>query len=237
MQKLNLKEELSGNTYPGRGIIIGKTPDGTKAVTAYFIMGRSSNSRNRVFVTEGEGIRTEAYDPSKLEDPSLIIYAPVRVLNEYTIVTNGDQTDTIFDGMAAGKSFEQSLRIREFEPDGPNYTPRISGVMQVKDGQFHYAMSILKSNNGNPSACNRYTFTYENPVAGEGHFIHTYAQDINPLPSFEGEPKWVEIMDDMEEFTNMLWTNLNEDNKVSLFVRYIVIASGKYETKIINKNI
>ena len=237
MQKLNLKEELSGNTYPGRGIIIGKTPDGTKAVTAYFIMGRSSNSRNRVFVTEGEGIRTEAYDPSKLEDPSLIIYAPVRVLNEYTIVTNGDQTDTIFDGMAAGKSFEQSLRIREFEPDGPNYTPRISGVMQVNDGQFHYAMSILKSNNGNPSACNRYTFTYENPVAGEGHFIHTYAQDINPLPSFEGEPKWVEIMDDMEEFTNMLWTNLNEDNKVSLFVRYIDIATGKYETKIINKNI
>ena len=237
MQKLNLKEELSGNTYPGRGIIIGKTPDGTKAVTAYFIMGRSSNSRNRVFVTEGEGIRTEAYDPSKLEDPSLIIYAPVRVLNEYTIVTNGDQTDTIFDGMAAGKSFEQSLRIREFEPDGPNYTPRISGVMQVKDGQFHYAMSILKSNNGNPSACNRYTFTYENPVAGEGHFIHTYAQDINPLPSFEGEPKWIGIGDeDIDTFTNMVWENLNEDNKVSLFVRYIDIETGKYETRIVNKN-
>ena len=237
MQKLNLKEELSGNTYPGRGIVIGKTPDGTKAVTAYFIMGRSSNSRNRVFVTEGEGIRTEAFDPSKLEDPSLIIYAPVRVLNEYTIVTNGDQTDTIYDGMAAGKTFEQSLRIREFEPDGPNFTPRISGVMQIKDGQFHYAMSILKSNNGNPAACNRYTFTYENPVAGEGHFIHTYAQDINPLPSFEGEPKWVEILDDMDEFTNMLWENLNEDNKVSLFVRYIDIATGKYETKIVNKNV
>lgn len=237
MQKLNLREELSGNTYPGRGIVIGKTPDGTKAVTAYFIMGRSSNSRNRVFVTEGEGIRTEAFDPSKLEDPSLIIYAPVRVLNEYTIVTNGDQTDTIYDGMAAGKTFEQSLRIREFEPDGPNFTPRISGVMQIKDGQFHYAMSILKSNNGNPAACNRYTFTYENPVAGEGHFIHTYAQDINPLPSFEGEPKWVEILDDMDEFTNMLWTNLNEDNKVSLFVRYIDIATGKYETKIVNKNV
>lgn len=237
MQKLNLREELSGNTYPGRGIVIGKTPDGTKAVTAYFIMGRSSNSRNRVFVTEGEGIRTEAFDPSKLEDPSLIIYAPVRVLNEYTIVTNGDQTDTIYDGMAAGKTFEQSLRIREFEPDGPNFTPRISGVMQIKDGQFHYAMSILKSNNGNPAACNRYTFTYENPVAGEGHFIHTYAQDINPLPSFEGEPKWVEILDDMDEFTNMLWENLNEDNKVSLFVRYIDIATGKYETKIVNKNV
>ncbi len=236
MKKLNLKEELSGNTYPGRGIVIGKTPDGTKAVTAYFIMGRSSNSRNRVFVTEGEGIRTEAFDPSKLEDPSLIIYAPVRVLNEYTIVTNGDQTDTIYDKMAEGKSFEQSLRIREFEPDGPNFTPRISGVMQVKDGQFHYAMSILKSNNGNPAACNRYTFTYENPVAGEGHFIHTYAQDINPLPSFEGEPKWVEILDDMDAFTNMLWENLNEDNKVSLFVRYIDIETGAYESRIINKN-
>jgi len=236
MQKLNLKEELSGNTYPGRGIVIGKTPDGSKAVAAYFIMGRSSNSRNRVFVTEGEGIRTEAYDPSKLEDPSLIIYAPVRVLNEYTIVTNGDQTDTIYEGMAAGKSFEQSLRIRTYEPDGPNFTPRISGVMEIKDGQFHYAMSILKSNNGNPDATNRYTFTYENPVAGEGHFIHTYAQDINPLPSFEGEPKWVEILDDMDAFTNMLWENLNEDNKVSLFVRYIDIATGAYETKIINKN-
>ena len=237
MQKLNLKEELSGNTYPGRGIVIGKTPDGTKAVTAYFIMGRSSNSRNRVFVTEGSGIRTEAYDPSKLEDPSLIIYAPVRVLNEYTIVTNGDQTDTIYDGMALGQTFEQSLRVREYEPDGPNFTPRISGIMQIKDGQFHYAMSILKSNNGNPNATNRYTFTYENPVAGEGHFIHTYAQDMNPLPSFEGEPKWVEILDDMDEFTNMLWNNLNEDNKVSLFVRYIDIATGTYETKIINKNV
>ena len=237
MQKLNLKEELSGNTYPGRGIVIGKTPDGTKAVTAYFIMGRSSNSRNRVFVTEGSGIRTEAYDPSKLEDPSLIIYAPVRVLNEYTIVTNGDQTDTIYDGMALGQTFEQSLRVREYEPDGPNFTPRISGIMQIKDGQFHYAMSILKSNNGNPNATNRYTFTYENPVAGEGHFIHTYAQDMNPLPSFEGEPKWVEILDDMDEFTNMLWNNLNEDNKVSLFVRYIDIATGTYETKIVNKNV
>lgn len=236
MQKLNLREELSGNTYPGRGIIIGKTPDGTKAVTAYFIMGRSSNSRNRVFVTEGEGIRTEAFDPSKLEDPSLIIYAPVRVLDKYTIVTNGDQTDTIYDGMAAGKSFEQSLRIRQFEPDGPNYTPRISGVMEIANGEFHYAMSILKSNNGNPNANNRYTFTYENPVAGEGHFIHTYAQDVNPLPSFEGEPKWVEMMDDIESFTEMLWTNLNADNKVSLFVRYIDIKTGAYETKIVNKN-
>ena len=236
MKMLDLKQELSSNAYPGRGIVIGKTPDGKKAVTAYFIMGRSSNSRNRVFVTEGEGIRTEAYDPSKLEDPSLIIYAPVRVLDNYTIVTNGDQTDTIFDGMSKGETFEQSLRIREFEPDGPNYTPRISGIMKVENNSFHYAMSILKSNNGNPDACNRYTFTYENPVNGEGHFIHTYMHDDNPLPSFEGEPKLVAIDDDMDTFANMLWENLNADNKVSLFVRYIDIETGSYETKIINKN-
>ena len=236
MKMLDLKQELSSNAYPGRGIVIGKTPDGKKAVTAYFIMGRSSNSRNRVFVTEGEGIRTEAFDPSKLEDPSLIIYAPVRVLDNYTIVTNGDQTDTIFDGMSKGETFEQSLRIREFEPDGPNYTPRISGIMKVENNTFHYAMSILKSNNGNPDACNRYTFTYENPVNGEGHFIHTYMHDDNPLPSFEGEPKLVAIDNDMDAFANMLWENLNEDNKVSLFVRYIDIETGSYETKIINKN-
>ena len=236
MKMLDLKQELSSNAYPGRGIVIGKTPDGKKAVTAYFIMGRSSNSRNRVFVTEGEGIRTEAFDPSKLEDPSLIIYAPVRVLDNYTIVTNGDQTDTIFDGMSKGETFEQSLRIREFEPDGPNYTPRISGIMKVENNSFHYAMSILKSNNGNPDACNRYTFTYENPANGEGHFIHTYMHDDNPLPSFEGEPKLVAIDNDMDTFANMLWENLNEDNKVSLFVRYIDIETGSYETKIINKN-
>ena len=236
MKMIDLKQELSQNAYPGRGIVIGKTPDGKKAVTAYFIMGRSSNSRNRVFVTEGEGIRTQAFDPSKLEDPSLIIYAPVRVLNNYTIVTNGDQTDTIFDGMSKGETFEQSLRIREFEPDGPNYTPRISGIMKVENNTFHYAMSILKSNNGNPDACNRYTFTYENPVNGEGHFIHTYMHDDNPLPSFEGEPKLVAIDNDMDAFTNMLWENLNEENKVSLFVRYIDIETGNYETKIINKN-
>ena len=236
MKMLDLKQELSQNAYPGRGIVIGKTPDGKKAVTAYFIMGRSSNSRNRVFVTEGEGIRTQAFDPSKLEDPSLIIYAPVRVLDNYTIVTNGDQTDTIFDGMSKGETFEQSLRIREFEPDGPNYTPRISGIMKVENNTFHYAMSILKSNNGNPDACNRYTFTYANPVNGEGHFIHTYMHDDNPLPSFEGEPKLVAIDNDMDAFANMLWENLNEDNKVSLFVRYIDIETGSYETKIINKN-
>jgi IMP cyclohydrolase len=236
MEMLSIEKELQGNAYPGRGIIIGKTPDGTKAVTAYFIMGRSENSRNRVFVTEGEGIRTQAYDPSKLTDPSLIIYAPVRVLGNKTIVTNGDQTDTAYEGLEKGLTFEQSLRCREFEPDGPNYTPRISGVMQVENGEYHYAMSILKSNNGNPAASNRYTFTYENPVAGEGHFIHTYKCDGNPLPSFEGEPKLVNILDDMDAYTEMLWNSLNEENKVSLFVRYIDIATGKYETKIVNKN-
>ncbi len=236
MEMLSIAKELQGNAYPGRGIIIGKTPDGTKAVTAYFIMGRSENSRNRVFVTEGEGIRTQAYDPSKLTDPSLIIYAPVRVLGNITIVTNGDQTDTAYEGLEKGLTFEQSLRVREFEPDGPNYTPRISGVMQIENGEYHYAMSILKSNNGNPSASNRYTFTYENPVAGEAHFIHTYKCDGNPLPSFEGEPKLVDVLDDMEAYTELLWNSLNEENKVSLFVRYIDIATGKYETKIVNKN-
>ena len=236
MRKDNIANLLSSNAYPGRGIVIGKSADGTKAVTAYFIMGRSGNSRNRVFVEDGEGIRTQAFDPSKLEDPSLIIYAPVRVLGNKTIVTNGDQTDTIYDGMDKQLTFEQSLRCREFEPDGPNYTPRISGVMHIENGQFNYAMSILKSNNGNPAACNRYTFAYENPVAGEGHFIHTYMQDGNPLPSFEGEPEWIDIEGDIDTFTNMLWTNLNEENKVSLFVRYIDIATGKYETRIVNKN-
>ena len=237
MKMLSLEQELQTNSYPGRGIIIGKTPDGTKAVAAYFIMGRSENSRNRVFVEDGEGIRTQAFDPSKLSDPSLIIYAPVRVLGNKTIVTNGDQTDTIYDLMDRQMTFEQALRTREFEPDGPNYTPRISGIMHIEDGSFNYAMSILKSNNGNPDACNRYTFAYEKPVAGEGHFIHTYQCDGNPLPSFEGEPKLVAISDDMDAFTDLLWKSLNEDNKVSLFVRYIDIATGNYETKIVNKNV
>ena len=185
---------------------------------------------------EGEGIRTQAFDPSKLTDPSLIIYAPVRVLGDTTIVTNGDQTDTVYDGLKAQMTFEQSLRSREFEPDSPNYTPRISGIMEVKDANYTYSMSILKSSNGNPENCCRYTFSYENPLAGEGHFIHTYKCDGNPLPSFEGEPKRVEIPDDMEAFTEMLWNSLNAENKVSLFVRYIDIATGKYDTKIINKN-
>ena len=233
---VSLKKELSENAYPGRGIVIGKSADGTKAVVAYFIMGRSENSRNRIFVEDGEGIRTQAFDPAKLQDPSLIIYAPVRVLGNKTIVTNGDQTDTIYEGMDKQMTFEQTLRSREFEPDGPNYTPRISGIMHIENGKYNYAMSILKSNNGNPDACNRFTYAYSNPVAGEGHFIHTYMKDGNPLPSFEGEPKLVSILDDMDAFTDLLWTNLNEENKVSLFVRYIDIATGKYETKIVNKN-
>ena len=231
-----LEKELSGCDYPGRGIVIGKSEDGKKAVTAYFIMGRSENSRNRVFVEDGEGIRTQAFDPSKLSDPSLIIYAPVRVLGNDTIVTNGDQTDTVYDLMSQGKTFEESLRTREFEPDGPNYTPRISGIMHIENGTFDYAMSILKSNNGNPAACNRYTFDYRNPVAGEGRFIHTYMKDANPLPSFEGEPKLISVPNRIEEFTDLLWNSLNEENKVSLFVRYIDIATGDIETKIVNKN-
>ena len=236
MEMRSIAKQLQENSYPGRGIIIGKTSDGSKAVTAYFIMGRSENSRNRVFVEDGEGIRTQAYDPSKLEDPSLIIYAPVRVLGNKTIVTNGDQTDTIYDGMDRQMTFEQSLRCREFEPDGPNYTPRISGVMHIENGNYSYAMSILKSDNGNPDACLRYTFAYEKAIPGEGRFIHTYKCDGNPLPSFEGEPKLVQIPNDMKEFTDLLWNSLNEENKVSLFVRYIDIATGKYETTIVNKN-
>ena len=236
MEMLSIEKELQSNSYPGRGIIIGKSEDGTKAVAAYFIMGRSENSRNRVFVEDGEGIRTQAFDESKLTDPSLIIYAPVRALGNKLIVTNGDQTDTIYEGMDHQMTFEQSLRSREFEPDGPNYTPRISGILHIENGKYNYAMSILKSNNGNPEACNRYTFAYENPVARVGHFIHTYKCDGNPLPSFEGEPKLVAIPNDIEAFTETLWNNLNEDNKVSLFVRYIDIVTGTYETKIVNKN-
>lgn len=236
MQKISLEQELKENSYPGRGIIIGKSQSGKYAVTAYFIMGRSENSRNRIFVEEGEGIRTEAFEPDKLSDPSLIIYAPVRVLGNKTIVTNGDQTDTIYELMDKQQTFEQALRTREFEPDAPNYTPRISGILHIEEGKYNYAMSILKSNNGNPSQCNRYTFSYTNPVNGEGRFIHTYMGDGNPLPSFEGEPKLVAIPDDMEAFTNMLWSSLNEENKVSLFVRYIDIVTGKYQSTIVNKN-
>ncbi len=237
MQKLDIAKELNGNSYPGRGIVIGRSADGKCAVTAYFIMGRSENSRNRIFVEDGRGIRTQAFDPSKLTDPSLIIYSPVRVLGNKTIVTNGDQTDTIYDMMNNQLTFEQALRTREFEPDAPNYTPRISGIIKVQDdGNFNYALSILKSANGNPDSCQRFTFTYKNPLNGEGHFIHTYMGDGNPLPSFEGEPKLVEISGNIDEFTDVLWNNLNEDNKVSLFVRYINLETGKEETKIANKN-
>ena len=236
MKKINIYDELKNNDYPGRGIVIGKSADGKKAVTAYFIMGRSVNSRNRVFVEDGCGIRTQAFDPSKLSDPHLIIYAPVRVLGNKTIVTNGDQTDTIYELMNQQLTFEQALRTREFEDDAPNYTPRISGIMKVENGDYSYAMSILKSANGNGASCQRFTFSYKAPIAGEGHFIHTYMGDGNPLPSFEGEPKLVEIPNDIEEFTENLWANLNEDNKVSLFVRFIDIETGETESRIINKN-
>lgn len=236
MELRSLEQELRSNAYPGRGIVIGRTPNGAYAVTAYFIMGRSENSRNRIFITEGEGIRTQAFDPAKLSDPSLVIYAPVRVLGNKTIVTNGDQTDTIYECMDKQMTFEQALRTREFEPDAPNYTPRISGILHMEGGKFNYAMSILKSSGGNRESCCRYTFAYENPLPGEGHFIHTYQCDGDPLPSFEGEPKLVEIKDDMEQFAKGLWDSLNEENKVSLFVRYIALDTGEYKTKIINKN-
>ena len=234
---VDLMKEIGSTTYPGRGIVIGTSEDGKYAVCAYFIMGRSENSRNRVFVKEGDGIRTEAFDPSKMEDPSLIIYAPVRVRGNSTIVTNGDQTDTIYELMQAGQSFEESLRTREFEPDAPNYTLRISGIMNVADGKYDFALSILKSNHGDPSACHRFTFTYDVPKAGEGYFIHTYMGDGNPLPSFEGEPTQVNITGDIDTFTDNVWQALNADNKVSLFTRYIEIATGNTETRIINKNV
>ncbi len=236
MKTVSIEQELRGNSYPGRGIIIGRSADGKKAVTAYFIMGRSENSRNRVFVEDGAGIRTQAFDPSKLTDPSLIIYAPVRVLGNKTIVTNGDQTDTIYELMDRQQTFEQALRTREFEPDAPNYTPRISGILHVEAGHYNYALSILKSNQGDPSSCLRFTFAYNNAKPGEGHFIHTYQGDGNPLPSFEGEPKPVAIPNDLDAFTSLLWDSLNEDNKVSLFVRFIDIETGAYESRIVNKN-
>lgn len=236
---ITLDKELNSLAYHGRGIVLGKSPDGKKAVIAYFIMGRSENSRNRVFVEDGEGIRTQAFDESKMSDPHLIIYAPVRVLGNKTIVTNGDQTDTIYELMDKQQSFEQSLRTREFEDDKPNFTPRISGVIHLENKAMNYAMSILKSANGDASSCRRYTFAYSNPKDGEGSFIHTYARDEENgrLPSFEGEPKDVVIPDmSIDEFTDFVWNNLNADNKVSLFTRYIDIETGKYESRIVNKN-
>ncbi|MGN0456130.1 MAG: IMP cyclohydrolase [Acutalibacteraceae bacterium] len=237
MEMINIEKELAQNAYPGRGILVGKSGDGKNAVIAYFIMGRSENSRNRVFVEDGDGIRTQAFDESKLSDPSLIIYAPVRVLGNKTIVTNGDQTDTIYELMNNQLTFEQALRTREFEPDAPNYTPRISSVVKTGEGDFNYAISILKSANGNPESCQRYTFSYTNPINGEGRFIHTYKCDGNPLPSFEGEPKLVELGNDsIDEFADKLWNALNEDNKVSLFVRYIDLETLEVTSRIINKN-
>ncbi len=237
MEKKNISEILKTNAYPGRGIVIGKSADGKKAVTAYFIMGRSVNSRNRVFTATEDGIKTEAFDPSKLSDPHLIIYSPVRVLGNKTIVTNGDQTDTIYENMDKQQTFEMSLRGREFEDDAPNYTPRISGILHVENGTFNYAMSILKSADGNPESCERHTFSYTNPIAGDGRFIHTYMGDGNPLPSFEGEPEKIGIEGDIDSFTDMLWTSLNEENKVSLYVKFIDIATGEAETRIVNKNV
>lgn len=236
MKKVTMEEELQHNSYPGRGIVIGKSEDARYAVIAYFIMGRSENSRNRIFVEDGFGIRTQAYDPAKLIDPSLIIYAPIRILGNKTIVTNGDQTDTIYELMDKQLTFEQALRTREFEPDAPNYTPRISGIVHTGEGRFNYALSILKSNQGNPDACNRFLFAYEHPRAGEGHFIHTYLKDENPLPSFEGEPKIVKIQGNIDTIAMNIWENLNDENKVSLVVRTIELKTGEIDTRIMNKN-
>ena len=237
MKAISFFKDLESNAYPGRGIMLGRTSDGTKAVITYFIMGRSENSRNRVFVEDGDGIRTQAFDESKLVDPSLIIYAPVRVLGNKTIVTNGDQTDTVYDLMNQQMTFEQSLRTRTFEPDEPNYTPRISGVIKVEDGNMNMAMSILKSDGGDPDSTLRYTFAYDNPLPSTGRFIHTYMGDGNPLPSYEGEPTLVEVEnDDIDTFAEKVWNALNVDNKVSLFVRYIDLATGEADSRIINKN-
>ncbi|MBE6915703.1 MAG: inosine monophosphate cyclohydrolase [Ruminococcaceae bacterium] len=237
MEIKTIANELSSLPYHGRGIMIGKSADGKTAVTAYFIMGRSVNSRNRIFVAEGDGMRTKAFDESKMTDPHLIIYYPVRVLGNKTIVTNGDQTDTIYELMGKGQTFEQALTTREFEDDAPNFTPRISGIINLENGDMDYAMSILKSADGDGSSCQRYTYTYANPIAGRAKFIHTYKCDGNPLPSFEGEPKTLELPNvDIDTLADLIWTNLNEDNKVSLFVRYIDLESGKADTRIINKN-
>lgn len=237
MKVSSIAEELNSLAYHGRGIMIGKSADGKKAVIAYFIMGRSVNSRNRVFVAEGDALRTKAFDESKMVDPHLIIYYPVRVLGNKTIVTNGDQTDTVYELMDKQLTFEQALRTREFEDDKPNFTPRISGIVHCENGGMNYALSILKSAEGVDSSCERFTFAYSEPLAGRAKFIHTYSADGDPLPSFEGEPKTLALPDaDIDELTGLIWNDLNADNKVSLFVRYIDIASGRTETRIVNKN-
>lgn len=234
--KINdIGELIKDNSYVGRGIVIGTTEEGTKAAAAYFIMGRSENSRNRVFTEKNGEIKTEPFDVSKVEDPSLIIYNAVRKLGDSLIVTNGDQTDTIYDLMSAGKSFKESLETREFEPDAPNLTPRISGILNFKNSGFSYEMSILKSIDPEGSDCCRYTFSYPSK-AGLGHFIHTYVCDGNPIPTFQGEPERVKIPDSIDEFTETLWNNLNADNKISLYVHYTDLATGEFELRLINKN-
>lgn len=236
MEQKSLFELLKNNRYPGRGIVMGVAPDGKTAVMAYFIMGRSENSRNRIFVREEDGIRTQAFDEKKLRDPSLILYAPVRVYKQTTIITNGDQTDTIYAGLQAGKSLQESLRARTFEPDAPNYTPRISGLMHRMTDGFQYQLSILKSNHGNPDAVLKNFYDFEQPQPGEGHLIHTYRQDGSPLPSFEGEPVPVRISDPIDLFTENLWDALNHENRISLFVRYLNLGDGAEETRILNQN-
>ncbi len=233
MDIIDIKKELNENVYPGRGIILGRSEDNKKAYIVYFIMGRSENSRNRVFTETEDGIKTEAFDPSKMVDPSLIIYHPVRKYGDDTVVTNGDQTDTVVNAMKEGKCFFHALKTREFEPDAPNFTPRISGIV-YKNGS--YKLSILKSLYGDPSCCCRYLFDYEAPKAGLGHFIHTYKCDGNPIPSFEGEPKPVKISGSIAEFADTVWASLNADNKVSLFARSIDLETGEEETVIVNKN-
>ena len=233
-QTYDIGELISGNPYVGRGIVIGKTEDGKKAAVAYFIMGRSENSRNRIFVENGDEVIIHPFDASKVEDPSLIIYSPIRKLDNKLIVTNGDQTDTIYDFIADGKSFEEALETREFEPDGPNWTPRISGMLTFGD-KLTYKMSILKSADLEGSECNRYTFSY-NALNGIGHFIHTYVTDGNPIPTFMGEPERVAIPDCIDEFKDKIWNNLNENNKISIYVRYIDLETGEIENRMINKN-
>lgn len=226
---------IHGNEYVGRGIVIGKTEDGSKAAIAYFIMGRSENSRNRIFKEEGENVTIYPFDASKVEDPSLIIYSPILVSGDSTIVTNGDQTSTIYDFLQNGKTFEEALETRCFEPDAPNLTPRISGIVNRGGNDFKYKLSILKSGDANGSVCNRYTFDYE-PIAGMGHFIHTYVCDGNPIPTFQGEPERVTIPNDIDEFYEDIWNNLDANNKISLYVRYIDLETGETENRIINKN-
>lgn len=231
----SMAQRLCGNRYPGRGIVLGKTADGTKAAVAYFIMGRSANSRNRVFTERNGEVFTEPFDVSKVEDPSLIIYAAIRSYENKLIVTNGNQTDTIYDGLAAGENFAYALTKREFEPDAPNLTPRISGMATFCDGDFTYEMSILKSADAEGTACSRYTFSYP-ALAGVGHFIHTYVCDGNPIPTFQGEPERVVIPDDIDAFTQEIWNALDEENKISLYVRYVDLATGSCENRLLNKN-